>query len=65
MFSVMLPLNDSLLLHFSVETMGSITVRRVEGIGPPLGFVYPQPDTRHSLPSAMGAPCLGSRVMET
>ncbi|KAF3861189.1 hypothetical protein F7725_001444 [Dissostichus mawsoni] len=39
MFSVILPLNDWLLLHVSEETMGSLTVRSVEGICPPLGLV--------------------------
>ncbi|TNN44717.1 hypothetical protein EYF80_045099 [Liparis tanakae] len=65
MFSVMLPPKDSLLLHRSVETMGSMTVRRVEGIWPPLALMYPHPDTRHNLPTAMEAPCRGSRAMET
>lgn len=64
MFSVILPSKDTLLLHFSVEIMGSVTVRRVDGIWPPLGLVYPQPDTRQILPSAMEAPCRGSRAME-
>lgn len=39
MLSVTLPLNEALLLHVRVATMGSVTVRRVEGISPVLGLV--------------------------
>lgn len=39
MFSVMVPLKEALLLHLCAETMGSVTVRRVEGSPPVLGLV--------------------------
>ena len=42
--------------------MGSLTVRRMEGISAP---VKPQPDTRHSRPSATLEPCMGSGTMAT
>lgn len=65
MVDVMFPLKDSLLLHLAVETMGSLTVRREEGICPPLELVNPQPDTLHNCPSATEALWRGSGAMDT
>lgn len=65
MFVVMFPLKESLLLHLEVETMGSLTVRRVRGFRPPLWLVEPHPDTRHILPASSPVFCLGSGASDT
>ncbi len=65
MFVVMFPLKELLLLHLEVETTGSLTVRRVRGVRPPLWLVEPHPDTRHILPASSPAFCLGSGARDT
>lgn len=63
-FSVMFPLKESVALHTVLDTMGSLTVRRVAGI-PPVGVVKPQPDTVHTRPTATIASCRGNGARDT
>lgn len=63
-FSVMFPLKESVLLHTVLDTMGSLTVRRVAGI-PPVGVVKPQPDTMHTRPTATMVSCRGNGARDT
>lgn len=65
MLAVMFPLKESLLLHLEVETMGSLTVRRMRGFSPPLWLVEPHPETRHMRPASSPVFCLGSGASDT